>query len=621
MLRKLHFAKTNNRFNFKFIKFKSVVCLCLASICSSLPLFAASEYQIQEDHTVIFPELDKALSEKGMKKAHALADYAFACIKFKDNYTLSESSLIYFLSAVKNDPNADTPLRILSTYWRRTGDLDSLLKNLLPIAKKSPKAIKLNIIVAAALIDKNRLNEAATLLENSLSAVGLDDSNEVSPNIRARLILQLTKIYSLQKSWDKGEELLDDVLDVEDLKNLVLVRLSAALFYAECADVGPDGFFAGWNKRRYRRKLEANLAKLEELCSNVDVHAITLYPILDIYKRYSMDKRAEDLILSQLLINPDDPEAFILLAKVYYDNKKYTNAFRIWKMLVEAPQYSNVRRAWARIYPGIGRVENNIYYQLGDAALKCRNWEEAVKAFNWGLLNNMGEPIGIFKLGFAYMQMGKFEKALSEFKQLSDSYDARYFMAYCYRMLGQWDKALNAIEEAEKVAQKYNNEKFLSRDFYMEYIFLADKAKEFETAEMIALKLLKKYPDDPAFNNFLGYSWADRDKNLADAERMIRIALDSDKTNPAFLDSMAWVLYREKKYSSAFSYIQDAIKASKEPLPDAVILDHYGDICYAMGKEEMALKQWLLALEVYSNDLETEKVEKKIENLMKKLNQ
>ena len=619
MLRKLHFTKTSNRFNSGFNGFRPVVCLCLGIILSPLPLFAGSDYCFQSDKVVILPGLDKSLSEKGKKKAHALADYAFACIKFKDNYTLSDSALTHFLSAVKNDPGADTPLRILTTYWRRKGDIDSIWKNLLPIAKNSPKAVRLNIIVAAALLDKECLNEAASLLENSLRATGIDNSNGVSPVERSKLILQLSKIYSMQKNWDKGEELLDDVLDVDDMKQLILVRLSAALFYAECADLGPDGFFAGWDKRRYRRKLESNLAALEELCSKTDVHASTLYPVLDIYKRYSMPKRAENLILSQLLMNPDNAEAFILLAKVYSDNKKYTNAFRVWKMLVEAPQYENLRRIWSRISPGIGGVANNLYYQLGDAALQCRNWEEAVKAFDWGLLNDMGNPMGIFKLGFAYMQMGEFEKALSKFEKLTDSADAWYFRSYCYRMLGEWKKSLGAIEEAERVAKKYNDTKFLSRDFYMEYIFLADKADDFDKAEKIALELLKTYPKDPAFNNFLGYLWADRKKNLAEAERMIRIALESDKYNAAYLDSMAWVLYREKKYSRAFHYIQDAIKLSKEPLPDAVILDHYGDICYVMGKDEMALKQWQFALEVYSDDLDSAKVKKKIANVMKKL--
>ena len=619
MLLKLHFCKISNRFNLGFTKFKPVVLLSLAFIFSSLSLFAGADYHFKGDQPLIMPELDKTLSENARKKAHALADYVFACLEFKDHYTLSAQSISYFVSAVKNDPEAETPLRILTTYWKRTDNIDSLLKNLLPIARDNPGAVKLNILIASALKSQNRLDDAIALLENSLKSTGIDAKNSVSADLRSKLILQLTQLYALKKDWDKGEELLDTALEVPDLKNLIFTRLAASLFYSECADLGPDGFFAGWDKRRYRKKLESNLNHLENLCADIDFDVMTLFPILDIYKRYSMHKRAEDLILSQLLINPDDEQAFILLAKVYNDNGKYADAFRVWKILVDSPQFANVRRIWSTISPKIEGVAHNLYYQLGDAALKCKNWDEAVKAFDWGLLNDLEDPKGLFKLGFAYMQMGKFKKAIYKFEKVSDIPDAKYFIAHCFRLLGEPAKALAALEAAEMLAKKQNDKNFLSKDFYMEYIYLADKAGDYEKAEEMALKLLKIYPKDPSLNNFLGYSWADRKKNLAEAEKMIRIALDSDKSNSAFLDSMAWVLYRQKKYSSALNYIQDAIEASEEPLPDAVLRDHYGDICYVMGKEQMALKQWQLALETYSDDLDTGKVEKKIANVMKKL--
>src|SRR5262249_51864684 len=85
--------------------------------------------------------------------------------------------------------------------------------------------------------------------------------------------------------------------------------------------------------------------------------------------------------------------------------------------------------------------------------------------------------------------------------------------------------------------------------------------------------LLAQDPDDPTFNNDLGYIWADHDKNLDEAERMIRKALDEDrkrrkadtglkaeedKDNPAYLDSMGWVLFKKKKYQEAKEYLTKA---------------------------------------------------------------
>src|SRR6185437_13381331 len=65
--------------------------------------------------------------------------------------------------------------------------------------------------------------------------------------------------------------------------------------------------------------------------------------------------------------------------------------------------------------------------------------------------------------------------------------------------------------------------------------------------------LLAQKPDDPTYNNDLGYIWADHDMNLAESEKLIRKAIaeerklrekikdklkpEDDKDNPAYLDS------------------------------------------------------------------------------------
>ncbi len=41
--------------------------------------------------------------------------------------------------------------------------------------------------------------------------------------------------------------------------------------------------------------------------------------------------------------------------------------------------------------------------------------------------------------------------------------------------------------------------------------------------------LLEKDPDNPGYNNDLGYIWADHDMNLPESEKLIRKALDEDR--------------------------------------------------------------------------------------------
>ena len=49
-----------------------------------------------------------------------------------------------------------------------------------------------------------------------------------------------------------------------------------------------------------------------------------------------------------------------------------------------------------------------------------------------------------------------------------------------------------------------------------------------KSAEQLKI-LLDKEPDNPTYNNDLGYIWADHDMNLEEAEKLIRKALDEDR--------------------------------------------------------------------------------------------
>jgi tetratricopeptide (TPR) repeat protein len=126
--------------------------------------------------------------------------------------------------------------------------------------------------------------------------------------------------------------------------------------------------------------------------------------------------------------------------------------------------------------------------------------------------------------------------------------------------------------------------------------------------------LLKADPDNPSYNNDLGYLWADHDQHLDKAETMIRKAIDEDRRRrkagaadsldsedrdkSAYLDSMGWVLYKKKNYPEAKKYIQDAVK--EKDGQHVEILDHLGDIHAALGEKGEAVTVWKKALKIES---------------------
>ncbi len=89
-------------------------------------------------------------------------------------------------------------------------------------------------------------------------------------------------------------------------------------------------------------------------------------------------------------------------------------------------------------------------------------------------------------------------------------------------------------------------------------------------------------------NNY-SYYLSLRSDSLDKAERMSLICIELEPNNPSFLDTYAWVLYKENKLDSALFYSKKAYILQKH---DATIIEHYGDILYKIGEKEKAMDIW-----------------------------
>jgi tetratricopeptide (TPR) repeat protein len=118
--------------------------------------------------------------------------------------------------------------------------------------------------------------------------------------------------------------------------------------------------------------------------------------------------------------------------------------------------------------------------------------------------------------------------------------------------------------------------------------------------------LLVERPGDSQVQNALGYTLADRDRNLPEARQLITAALAQSPDNAATLDSMGWLLFREGKYAEALEYLNRASKAGADPEIDL----HIGEVQWAMGEQAAARQTWAKALEQAP---ENDKLRKRLE--------
>ena len=104
--------------------------------------------------------------------------------------------------------------------------------------------------------------------------------------------------------------------------------------------------------------------------------------------------------------------------------------------------------------------------------------------------------------------------------------------------------------------------------------------------------LLRERPDDSSVLNALGYTLADRNRDLARAERLIRRALQQRPDNAAFVDSLGWVRFRRGDAAGALPFLERAWRLSRE----AEIAAHWGEVLWVIGDKAQARVVWARAL-------------------------
>ena len=138
----------------------------------------------------------------------------------------------------------------------------------------------------------------------------------------------------------------------------------------------------------------------------------------------------------------------------------------------------------------------------------------------------------------------------------------------------------------------------------------ATSTKEEDEAERYFLSSLERNPDDAFTLNYLGYWYADTNRNLDKAISYIQKAVDIQPSSGFFVDSLGWVYYRLGEYDKAVELLERAIQL--EPL-DAVITEHLGDAYWHVGRRFEARYKWQLALQQSDDTEMTERLAEKLQ--------
>ena len=282
-------------------------------------------------------------------------------------------------------------------------------------------------------------------------------------------------------------------------------------------------------------------------------------------------KRTDDVVqfyqLAMEYRRSQTPQLSAQLADYLMQQKEFVKAEEIMEEALKNPSSTELRAAYGQI---LAQILMNLSYELEEAGKRGVALQKIVRA-NELLPNN---PLLTYRLAWLEYRNDHLAKAIEIYESLTGTTD----------YMNVADPTLRNL---------------IRQSHFMLSAILVQEG-QLQRGQEILEKIYANEPDDPSVNNDLGYLYADQNIKLEQAEKMIRLALDAEPDNNAYLDSMGWVLYRLEKYDEAKKYMLKAVEGSTEG--DSTLWDHLGDIYDKSGEKEEATKAWETALKQAESD-------------------
>lgn len=463
------------------------------------------------------------------------------------------------------------------------------------LVERSPDQRVLNYNYAQILTKLGRGDESRPYLERAV---------QIDPTF-AHAVFQLVDLYQALSEWKLAADVLQPLVAQEPMN--VDLRRQQAFFLLRAGESD-----------------QARVA-LQGLLEADPQDARTMFFLAEALNDLEQYAEAEALYRRLLESSPNDPDLLASFGLTQLGLRSYDEAEQTFRRLLAVEAVPDNLAALARTQLGYIELQRGNYPAAIDAARPVFIFRDKP--------NNQAINIALE----AYRKEKRFEEAAELLRPLTDRFPGDPFVNARYvEMLVRTGRSAdarraastaakfgtrNVIATAEALIQAgepsqaiaYVSQALKSRPDDIDLLFELGSAYErsgdHASAEKTFLRILDKNPDHAATLNYLGYMWADANKNLERAAEMLVRAVGQEPRNGAYVDSLGWVYFRQGKLDLAEKHLSDAARL----LPrDATVHEHLADVLAEQGKHERALEIYRVALTLEPEPKDEKKIRSKI---------
>lgn len=474
--------------------------------------------------------------------------------KTEEALSLLKSSLVH------NPDYVDTHL-LLGGIYTKLKEYDKSIKEYKKVIQLDSKKLESYLFLGLLYREKKEYREAINILSNLLQI----ESDNLMGNY------YLAKIYIQTKSYAEAEKALKKVLNIKPSFEPALTDL-ALLYEIQKNDEKGVEFFKDFmldnpsvniarlqlgkiffRQERYEEAAEEFRIILKEDRSHIAArYSLGLAYYFD-GKNY---KKAIEEFLAILKKYPGDNQTRYFFASSYDKDRQHRKAFEEFKAIpADSDLYTNARTHMGLILKGDGRIP------------------EAIDLIKDAIVNKKEDP------------------------------DLYGLLATLYEANNQFEVAEKTLKDGLKLSPD-------DIDLHYKLGIIYEKTNRFRESVDEMTKILKIDKDNADALNFIGYGYADRGINLAEAERLIKKALKLKPGNGFITDSLGWLYFKKDRLDLAIKYLKEAADILPE---DPTIAEHLGDAYEKSGMTKEARRIYIRALNL--SPLKKEILKKKIDRL------
>ncbi len=226
-----------------------------------------------------------------------------------------------------------------------------------------------------------------------------------------------------------------------------------------------------------------------------------------------------------------------------------------------------------------------VRFYLGQVAEQQKRPDQAIEWYGAVEKGNQHVPAQI-RLASVLAKQGKLEQARERLKKatarsIPERVQLAQAEAQILRDAREYQQSYQVLEEA---LNRFPDQPELLYDQAM----AAERLNRLDVLETNLRRVMQLQPNHAHAYNALGYSFADRNERLEEAEQFIDKGLSLAPEDPFILDSKGWVLYRRGRIAESLDYLERAARLRADP----EIAAHLGEVLWAAGRQEDARRVW-----------------------------